>query len=80
MRHAETDCQTPPARYAARHGLGPGFGYSLTRIHRCSCGLELRGAEAMERHLREANWLEEAMNDPSLPLIRLDGEEAADAD
>ena len=77
MRHAEEACSTPPARFAARHGVGPGFGFSLTRIHRCSCGLELRGTEAMEEHLRQANWLCDCMNDPRLPLIRLDGEEEA---
>lgn len=77
MRHAETPCTTPPARFAAKHGVGPGFGFSLTRIHRCSCGLELRGAEAMERHLRQANWLYDCMNAPSLPLIRFDDEEEA---
>lgn len=72
MRHAEEACSTSPARFAARLGAGPGF--SLTRIHRCSCGLELRGAEAMEEHLRQANWLYDCMNDSSLPLIRLGGE------
>lgn len=77
MRHFETSCTTAPARFAAKHGVGPGFGFSLTRIHRCSCGLELRGAEAMGRHLRQANWLYDCMADPSLPLIRLDGEEEA---
>lgn len=75
MRHAEEACPTPPARFAARHGAGPGFGFSLTRIHRCSCGLELRGAEAMEEHLRQANWPHDCMTAPSLPLIRFDGKE-----
>lgn len=75
MRHAEVACSTSPARFAARHGGGPGFGFSLTRIHRCSCGLELRGAEAMERHLRRANWLSDCMTAPSLPLIRFDDKE-----
>lgn len=75
MLHAEEACSTSPARFAARHGVGPGFGFSLTRIHRCSCGLELRGAEAMEEHLRQANWLHDCMTDPSLPLIRFEARE-----
>lgn len=69
MRHEETDCTTAPARFAARRVGGPGFGHSATRIHRCSCGLEVQGALAMAKHLEMANRLADAMADPSLPMI-----------
>lgn len=69
MRHEETPCLTPPARFAARRVSGPGFGHSATRIHACSCGLEVQGAPAMAKHLVEANRLVAAMADPALPLV-----------
>lgn len=69
MRHEESPCSTAPARFAARRVGGPGFGHSATRIHACSCGLEVQGALAMANHLEKANRLADAMADPSLPLI-----------
>lgn len=72
MRHEEIECATPPAQYAARRIGGPGFGYSATRIHRCTCGLEIQGAPAMAAHLERANRLVDAMSDPALPLIYLE--------
>lgn len=75
MLHEETSCSTPPALYAARHLGGPGFGFSLTPIHRCICGFEVQGAEAMRRHIKDENWLVEAMEDPTLPLITLEEDE-----
>ena len=69
MRHEETTCSTAPARFAARRVGGPGFGHSATRVHACSCGLEVQGAPAMAAHLEKANRLVDAMNDPTLPLV-----------
>lgn len=69
MRHEEMECETAPARFAARRVGGPSFGHSASRIHRCSCGLELQGAPAMAAHLEKANRLADAMTDPALPLI-----------
>ena len=76
MRHFETDAPVPPARYAAQHSIGPGFGFSLTRIHHCACGYTCQGSARMARHIEEESRLDFDMADPTLPGVDLGEEDA----